>query len=92
MVQMYTIAGRQIGSHYLAMGVLATLFGGAFYGTSGSKPKATATPPINASSSDEADFIKCVISPGRTPIPHLLTRRQNRKFLDSADKDEKAKH
>ncbi|KAK1972392.1 hypothetical protein LY78DRAFT_676191 [Colletotrichum sublineola] len=72
MVQMYTIAGRQIGSHYLAMGVLATLFGGAFYGTSGSKPKATSTPPINASSSDEADFIK--------------------KFLDSADKDEKAKH
>ncbi|KAK1988827.1 hypothetical protein LZ30DRAFT_776530 [Colletotrichum cereale] len=72
MVQMYTIAGRQIGSHYLAMGVLATIFGGAFYGTSGSKPKATAAPPINASSSDEADFIK--------------------KFLDSADKDEKAKH
>ncbi|OHF00530.1 hypothetical protein CORC01_04280 [Colletotrichum orchidophilum] len=72
MVQMYTIAGRQVGSHYLAMGVLAALFGGAAYGTSGSKPKATAIPPINASSSDEADFIK--------------------KFLDSADKDEKAKH
>ncbi|KAK7439480.1 hypothetical protein Landi51_11150 [Colletotrichum acutatum] len=71
MVQMYTIAGRQIGSHYLAMGVLATLFGGASYGLSGSKPKATATPPINASSSDEADFIKCVISPwtDRNPFP-----------------------
>ncbi|TQN74056.1 ATP synthase subunit K, partial [Colletotrichum shisoi] len=57
MVQMYTIAGRQVGSHYLAMGVLATIFGGAYVGTSGSKPKATAAPPINASSSDEADFI-----------------------------------
>ncbi|GJD00364.1 hypothetical protein ColKHC_09189 [Colletotrichum higginsianum] len=63
MVQMYTIAGRQVGSHYLAMGVLATIFGGAYIGTSGSKPKATAAPPINASSSDEADFIKCVILP-----------------------------
>ncbi|KAH0443833.1 hypothetical protein CKAH01_03017 [Colletotrichum kahawae] len=74
MVQMYTVAGRQIGSHYLAMGVLATLFGGAIYGTSGGSKanKATAIPPINAATSDEADFIK--------------------KFLDSADKDEKAKH
>ncbi|GKT93454.1 hypothetical protein Ct61P_11304 [Colletotrichum tofieldiae] len=74
MVQMYTIAGRQIGSHYLAMGVLATLFGGAFYGTSGSKPKATAAPPSTL------------------PAPTRPTLSNNRKFLDSADKDEKAKH
>lgn len=43
------------------MGILATLFGGSYYATAG--PKKTAannTPPINASSSDEADFIKCV--------------------------------
>lgn len=47
----------------LAMGWLATLFGGAYYATSGPKKPASAvaTPPINASSSDEADFIKCVI-------------------------------
>jgi F-type H+-transporting ATPase subunit k len=45
------------------MGWLATLFGGAYYATSGPKKPASAvaTPPINASSSDEADFIKCVI-------------------------------
>lgn len=51
----------------LAMGWLATLFGGAYYASSGSKKPASAvaTPPINASSSDEADFIKCVIYPGR---------------------------
>ena len=45
------------------MGWLATLFGGAYYAASGPKKSASAaaTPPINASSSDEADFIKCVI-------------------------------
>lgn len=45
------------------MGWLATLFGGAYYAASGPKKPASATaaPPINASSSDEADFIKCVI-------------------------------
>ncbi|ORY58161.1 uncharacterized protein BCR38DRAFT_489638 [Pseudomassariella vexata] len=71
MVQMYTVLGRQVGSHYLAMGVLSTLFGGTFLALSGpSKKTATQTPPINASSSDEENFIK--------------------KFLDQADKDEKA--
>ena len=46
------------------MGVLGTLFGGIYYAASGpSKPIAAAnTPPLNASSSDEADFIKCVTS------------------------------
>lgn len=45
------------------MGWLATLFGGAYYAASGPKKSAAAAaaPPINASSSDEADFIKCVI-------------------------------
>lgn len=47
----------------IAMGWLATLFGGIYYATSGpKKPVAAATPPINASSSDEADFIKCANS------------------------------
>jgi hypothetical protein len=45
------------------MGWLATLVGGAYYAASGPKKPASAAaaPPINASSSDEADFIKCVI-------------------------------
>ncbi|KAG9259047.1 uncharacterized protein F5Z01DRAFT_669781 [Emericellopsis atlantica] len=59
-VAYYTIAGRQVGGHYLAMGVLGSLFGGIYYAASGpSKPVAAANPPpLNASSSDEADFIK----------------------------------
>ncbi|KOS22878.1 ATP synthase subunit K [Escovopsis weberi] len=57
-VATYTIAGRQVGGHYLAMGWLATLFGSAYYAASGPKKQAVATPPINAASSDEADFIK----------------------------------
>ena len=45
------------------MAWMATLFGGTYYAVSGpSKPAAKVTPPINASSNDEADFIKCVIS------------------------------
>lgn len=46
------------------MAWLATMFGGVKYAMSGpSKPAAaTNTPPINASSTDEADFIKCVNS------------------------------
>jgi hypothetical protein len=52
------------------MAWLGTLFAGVKYATSGSstKPTATATPPINASSSDEADFIKCANSPGGVGI------------------------
>ncbi|OTA83662.1 hypothetical protein M434DRAFT_400637 [Hypoxylon sp. CO27-5] len=58
MVQMYTILGRQVGSHYLSMGVLAALFGGGYFAFSGGSKKPTQTPPINASSPDEADFIQ----------------------------------
>ncbi|KAJ1331789.1 ATP synthase subunit K family protein [Microdochium nivale] len=60
MVQMYNVLGRQIGSHYLAMGVLGSLFGGVTLALSGpsKKPLAQQTPPINASSSDETDFIQ----------------------------------
>ncbi|SPQ25457.1 e3f4c944-add2-4e60-b40d-b33ea9685ffd [Thermothielavioides terrestris] len=57
MVQTYSIFGKQVASHYLAMGVLGTLFGGVYLSTGGSK-KTPAAPPINASSPDEADFIK----------------------------------
>ncbi|CAN8102891.1 unnamed protein product [Discula destructiva] len=59
MVQYYTVFGAKVGSHYLAMGVLGALFGGTTLALrgGGNKP-ATQAPPINAASSDEADFIK----------------------------------
>jgi len=57
MVATYTLFGRQIGSHYLAIATLASMFGAGYAFTGGSK-KTAAAPPINASSSDEADFIK----------------------------------
>lgn len=40
------------------MGVLGALFGGTALALGGGNKAATQTPPINASSSDEADFIK----------------------------------
>ncbi|KEZ41416.1 hypothetical protein SAPIO_CDS7545 [Scedosporium apiospermum] len=60
MVQMYTILGRQVGSHWLAIATLSTLFTGTYLASSGgsSKKQSTTTPPINASTPDEADFIK----------------------------------
>ncbi|KAI1341589.1 hypothetical protein F5Y15DRAFT_376564 [Xylariaceae sp. FL0016] len=58
MVQMYSVLGRQVGSHYLAMGVLGALFGGTYLSMSGGSKKPTQTPPINASSPGEADFIQ----------------------------------
>lgn len=50
------------------MGVLGTLFVGSYAAMGGSKAK-PATPPINASSSDEADFIKCAHIP---PAVHMV--------------------
>ncbi|KAI6090106.1 hypothetical protein F4821DRAFT_256253 [Hypoxylon rubiginosum] len=58
MVSYYTVFGRQVGSHHLAMGVLAALFGGTYASLSGGSKKAVQTPPINASTPDEADFIQ----------------------------------
>ncbi|KAK8090794.1 hypothetical protein PG994_000299 [Apiospora phragmitis] len=94
MVQMYSIAGQKIGSHYLAMGVLSALFGGTYLAVSGPSPakKAAQTPPINASSPDEEDFIKCAFDPLSSPPNTIANISGVRKFLDSADKDEKAKH
>lgn len=48
------------------MGVLASLFGATYASVGGSK-KTVQTPPINASSSDEADFIKYAAAIG--PLP-----------------------
>ncbi|KAK7542984.1 hypothetical protein IWX49DRAFT_592806 [Phyllosticta citricarpa] len=59
MVQYYQIAGRKVGSHVLSIGVLSTLFGGIALATGGSKAKKVDnTPPINASSKDEENFIQ----------------------------------
>ncbi|MBE3050383.1 ATP19 family protein [Candidatus Bathyarchaeota archaeon] len=58
-------AGRDPANAYwkqLAMGVLGTMFGGVFMSLSGgSKTAIPAAPPINASSSDEENFVKCVV-------------------------------
>ncbi|KAH8146671.1 uncharacterized protein LAJ45_09354 [Morchella importuna] len=56
MVAMYTIAGRQVGSHHLAMATLGSVIGIVALATGGKKDKTT--PPIQASSSDEEKFIK----------------------------------
>ncbi|GIK07847.1 hypothetical protein KXV22_005444 [Aspergillus fumigatus] len=58
MVVYYQIAGKQVGSHVLAMGVMGTLFGGIYLSTRGGGQKKQATPPIQASSKDEEKFIQ----------------------------------
>ncbi|KAI9367022.1 hypothetical protein BJX61DRAFT_547897 [Aspergillus egyptiacus] len=59
MVQYYQIAGRSVGSHQLAFGILSALMGGIVYATSGSgAQKKPAAPPIQASSKDEENFIQ----------------------------------
>ncbi|GAB7345120.1 hypothetical protein MBLNU457_3516t1 [Dothideomycetes sp. NU457] len=59
MVVKYDIMGRKVGSHYLAIGVLSTLFGGIYYATSGSSAKATDSgAKITAGSKAEENFIQ----------------------------------
>ncbi|KAF1818882.1 uncharacterized protein K489DRAFT_413334 [Dissoconium aciculare CBS 342.82] len=59
MVVYYDILGQRIGSHYLAMGVLGSIFGGVFLATGGSKkPLIHQTPPFNAKDKNEEDFIQ----------------------------------
>ncbi|KKK23929.1 hypothetical protein AOCH_002607 [Aspergillus ochraceoroseus] len=59
MVVYYQLAGKQVGSHVLAMGVLGALFGGTYLATRGSgAQKQSITPPIQASSQDEETFIQ----------------------------------
>ncbi|KAL1635988.1 hypothetical protein SLS56_001340 [Neofusicoccum ribis] len=60
MVVYYELAGRKVGSHVLAMGVLGTLFTGIFAATGGSKKTVNTVPPINAASKDEENFITYV--------------------------------
>ncbi|KAI1819045.1 hypothetical protein F4861DRAFT_544317 [Xylaria intraflava] len=58
MVAMYQVFGRQVGAHHLSMGVLGALFGLSYLGLRGGGKKPVQTPPINASTPDEADFIQ----------------------------------
>ncbi|EMD64648.1 hypothetical protein COCC4DRAFT_179527 [Bipolaris maydis ATCC 48331] len=58
MVAMYTIFGRQVGSHVLAIATLATTFTGAALSMGGKKAEDPTTPPINAKSSEEENFVK----------------------------------
>ncbi|EEA24532.1 hypothetical protein TMatcc_007635 [Talaromyces marneffei ATCC 18224] len=58
MVNYYNIAGRKIGSHHLAMGILGGLFGSIYLASSGGSKKQVVTPPINAGSKDEEKFIQ----------------------------------
>ena len=47
----------------LAIATLSTVFLGSYLSLSGGSKTAPKAPPINASNSDEADFIKCVYFP-----------------------------
>ncbi|APA12968.1 hypothetical protein sscle_10g077380 [Sclerotinia sclerotiorum 1980 UF-70] len=59
MVSYYQIAGKQVGSHYLAMAVLGSMAGIVTLSTrGGSAAKKDSTPPINAKSPDEEKYIK----------------------------------
>ncbi|KAK2825728.1 hypothetical protein FQN49_007424 [Arthroderma sp. PD_2] len=57
MVATYTILGRKIGSHVLAMSVLGSTAAGIYLSLPGKQNKAQA-PPIQASSKDEEKFIQ----------------------------------
>ncbi|KAF2198367.1 hypothetical protein GQ43DRAFT_338884, partial [Delitschia confertaspora ATCC 74209] len=58
MVAMYTIAGRQVGSHVLAMATLGSAAAIGYFSMGGSKKPADNQPPLNAKSKDEENFIK----------------------------------
>ncbi|KAI9677727.1 MAG: hypothetical protein M1829_002499 [Trizodia sp. TS-e1964] len=59
MVVYYTIAGRQFGSHVLAMATLGTMATiGLVSQAGGAKKTKDSTPPINATNADEETFIR----------------------------------
>ncbi|KAF2019178.1 hypothetical protein BU24DRAFT_489200 [Aaosphaeria arxii CBS 175.79] len=62
MVAMYTIAGRQVGSHVLAIATLTTTFAGAFLATRGGSKPEQQGPPINAKSKEEESFVKSFVN------------------------------
>ncbi|KAI9859925.1 MAG: hypothetical protein M1824_003513 [Vezdaea acicularis] len=58
MVAQYTVFGRQVGSHILAIATLGTTFAGAALAMGGDKKSKQQGPPIQAQSSEEESFIK----------------------------------
>ncbi|EYE91425.1 ATP19 family protein [Aspergillus ruber CBS 135680] len=61
MVVYYQIAGKKVGSHVLAMGVLGSTFAGAYLSTRGGSKEQQQKqqgPPVQAGSKDEEDFIQ----------------------------------
>ncbi|KAL9136978.1 MAG: hypothetical protein Q9175_001811 [Cornicularia normoerica] len=62
MVAQYTIFGRQVGSHVLAMLTLGTVAAATTFAMAGKEKVKERGPPINASSKDEEEFIQFVIS------------------------------
>ncbi|KAA8571001.1 hypothetical protein MFRU_028g00440 [Monilinia fructicola] len=80
MVSYYQIAGKQVGSHYLAMAVLGSLAGVVTLSTrGGSTAKNQSTPPINAKSPDEEKYIKDFMA--------SIEGSKNGNNADSAKKD-----
>ncbi|KAL2838364.1 hypothetical protein BJY01DRAFT_237492 [Aspergillus pseudoustus] len=75
MVQYYAIAGRQIGSHHLALGILSSLFGGVYLATRGGSQAKPAAPPIKAESKDEETFIHFRSNSQISQITNNLTMR-----------------
>ncbi|KAL2047066.1 hypothetical protein N7G274_001085 [Stereocaulon virgatum] len=58
MVAQYTIFGRQVGSHVLAMLTLGTTAAGIAVGLGGKEKSKQQGPPINAQSKEEEQFIQ----------------------------------
>ncbi|KPI42907.1 uncharacterized protein AB675_2185 [Cyphellophora attinorum] len=57
-VAMYNIFGRQVGAHWLSMATLGSAAALPFlFGGKKTEPGSKNTPPINASSKAEEDFI-----------------------------------
>ena len=76
-------------SFQLAMVVLGSIFAGAYVATRGGGQKAQTTPPIQASSKDEENFIQSVSIP--CAFPRSMANNSYREFLKEAESKE-AKH
>ncbi|KAI4261165.1 MAG: hypothetical protein L6R42_003635 [Xanthoria sp. 1 TBL-2021] len=58
MVATYTILGRQVGAHVLALTTLGTTFAGVYLAMPAKTKEKETGPPINAGSKDEEKFIQ----------------------------------
>ncbi|KAL2050561.1 hypothetical protein ABVK25_009231 [Lepraria finkii] len=58
MVAQYTVFGRQVGSHVLAMLTLGTTAAGSTWALAGKEKAKEQGPPINAQSNEEEQFIQ----------------------------------